>query len=130
MNSITKSYILNIKIIPLMTEYALMIKLVGGTTHSFNPYAYFGHSWSYFDIQNLWSWSWLDTMLHPETLLHRACVKVYILLGPLTTSANDLAGSSADWILLMMSGGKRFQSLPVFGRKLNFSISVLAESLR
>jgi hypothetical protein len=21
--------------------------------HSFNPYVYFGHSWSYFDIQNL-----------------------------------------------------------------------------
>jgi hypothetical protein len=38
-NSITKSYILNIKIRPLVTE--------------FNPYAYFGHSWSYFDIQNL-----------------------------------------------------------------------------
>ena len=39
-----------------MTEYALMIKLVDGTnsTHSFNHYhAYFGHSWSYFDIQNL-----------------------------------------------------------------------------
>ena len=29
-NSITKSYILNIKIRPLMTKYALMIKLVGG----------------------------------------------------------------------------------------------------
>ena len=28
--SITKSYILNIKIRPLVTEYALMIKLVGG----------------------------------------------------------------------------------------------------
>ena len=54
-NSITKSYILNIKIRPLVTEYALMIKLVDGTssTHSFNRYAYFGHSWSYFDIQNL-----------------------------------------------------------------------------
>jgi hypothetical protein len=54
-NSITKSYILNIKIRPLMTEYALMIKLVDGTSsaHSFNPDAYFGHSWSYFDIQNL-----------------------------------------------------------------------------
>ena len=54
-NSIAKSYILNIKIRPLVTEYALMIKLVDGTssTHSFNPYAYFGHSWSYFDIQNL-----------------------------------------------------------------------------
>ena len=54
-NSITKSYILNIKIRPLVTEYALMIKLVDGTSsaHSFNPYAYFGHSWSYFDIQNL-----------------------------------------------------------------------------
>ena len=38
-----------------MTEYALMIELVDGTSsaHSFNPYAYFGHSWSYFDIQNL-----------------------------------------------------------------------------
>ena len=35
-NSITKSYILNIKIRPLVTEYV-----------------YFGHSWSYFDIQNL-----------------------------------------------------------------------------
>ena len=23
------------------------------SAHSFNPYAYFGHSWSYFDIQNL-----------------------------------------------------------------------------
>ena len=44
-NSITKSYILNIKIRWLVTEYALMIK--------FNPYSYFGHSWSYFDIQNL-----------------------------------------------------------------------------
>ena len=53
-NSITKSYFLNIKIRPLVTEYALMIKLVGGTSaHSCNPYAYFGHSWSYFDIQNL-----------------------------------------------------------------------------
>jgi hypothetical protein len=32
-----------------------MIELVDGTSsaHSFNPYAYFGHSWSYFDIQNL-----------------------------------------------------------------------------
>ena len=30
-NSITKSYILNIKIRPLVTEYALTIKLVGGT---------------------------------------------------------------------------------------------------
>ena len=50
-NSITKSYILNIKIRSLVTEYALMIKLVDGTSsdHSFNPYAYFGHSWSYFD---------------------------------------------------------------------------------
>jgi hypothetical protein len=38
-----------------VTEYALMIKLVDGTSsaHSCNPYAYFGHSWSYFDIQNL-----------------------------------------------------------------------------
>ena len=54
-NSITKSYILNIKIRPLVTEYALTIKLVDGTSsaHSFNPYAYSGHSWSYFDIQNL-----------------------------------------------------------------------------
>ena len=45
----------NIKIRPLVTEYALTIKLVDGTSsaHSFNPYAYFGHSWSYFDIQNL-----------------------------------------------------------------------------
>ena len=30
-NSITKSCILNIKIRPLVTEYALTIKLVGGT---------------------------------------------------------------------------------------------------
>ena len=54
-NSITKSYILNIKIRPLVTEYASMIKLVDGTSsaHLFNPYAYFGHLWSYFDIQNL-----------------------------------------------------------------------------
>jgi hypothetical protein len=53
-NIITKSYILNIKIRPLVTEYALTIKLVSGTTfHSFNPYVYFGHSWSYFDIKNL-----------------------------------------------------------------------------
>ena len=54
-NSITKSYILNIKIRPLVTEYALMIKLVDGTSsaHSFNPFVYFGHSWSYFDIQSL-----------------------------------------------------------------------------
>ena len=54
-NSITRPYILNIKIRPLVTEYALRIKLVGGTSssHSFNPYAYFGHSWSYFDIKNI-----------------------------------------------------------------------------
>ena len=54
-NSIAKSYILNIKIRPLVTEYALMIKLVSGTSsaHSFNPYVYFDHSWSYFHIQNL-----------------------------------------------------------------------------
>ena len=31
-NTITKSYKLNIKIRPLVTEYALMIKLVGGTS--------------------------------------------------------------------------------------------------
>ena len=45
-NSIAKSYILNIKIRSLVTEYALTIKFVGGasSTHSFNPYAYFGHS--------------------------------------------------------------------------------------
>jgi gamma-glutamyl:cysteine ligase YbdK (ATP-grasp superfamily) len=61
-NNITKSCILNIKIRPLVTEYALMIKLVGGTssTHEFNPYAYFGHSLSYFDIQNLSSKSDFD----------------------------------------------------------------------
>jgi hypothetical protein len=54
-NIIAKSYILNIKIRPLVTEYAFTIKLVGGISsiHSFNSYAYFGHSWSYFDIQNL-----------------------------------------------------------------------------
>ena len=54
-NSITKSYVLNIKIKSLVTEYGLMIKLVDGTSsaHSFSPYAYFGHSWSYLDIQNL-----------------------------------------------------------------------------
>ena len=54
-NNIAKSYILNIKIWPLVTEYTLMIKLVAGTSsaHSFNPYVYFGHSWSYFDIQKL-----------------------------------------------------------------------------
>ena len=53
-NSIT-SYIFNMKIRPLVTEYALSIKLVGGTSspHSVNPDAYFGHAWSYFDIQNL-----------------------------------------------------------------------------
>ena len=50
LNSIAKSYILNIKIRPLVTEYALMINLVDGTSsaHSFNPDAYFGHSLSYF----------------------------------------------------------------------------------
>ena len=54
-NSKAKSYNLNIKIRPLVTEYALRIKLVDETSspHSFNPYAYFGHSWSYFDIQNI-----------------------------------------------------------------------------
>ena len=54
-NSIAKSYNLNIKIRPLVTEYELRIKLASGTnsTHSFNPYAYFGHLWSYFDVQNL-----------------------------------------------------------------------------
>ena len=58
-NSITKSYNLNMKIRPLVTEYALTIKLVDGTSyaHSFKPYAYFGHSWFYFDIQNLISYT-------------------------------------------------------------------------
>ena len=53
LNSITKSYILNIY--QNKTEYTLMIKLMEGTSsaHSFNPYTHFGHSWSYFDIQNL-----------------------------------------------------------------------------
>ena len=40
-DSITKSYILNINLVrPLVTEYALRIKLVGGTSsaHSFNPF--------------------------------------------------------------------------------------------
>jgi hypothetical protein len=60
-NRITKSYILNFKIRPLVTEYALMIKLVDGTSsaHSFNPYAYFSHSWSYFDIQNIYYFFYL-----------------------------------------------------------------------
>ena len=37
------------------TTRALTIKLVDGTSsaHSCNPYVYFGHSWSYFGIQNL-----------------------------------------------------------------------------
>ena len=54
-NKLAKSYILNIKIIPFVTEYALTIKLADGTSsaHSFNPYTYFGHSCFYFDIQNL-----------------------------------------------------------------------------
>jgi hypothetical protein len=41
-NNITKSYILNIKIRPLVTEYTLRIKLVGGksSAHTFNPYAH------------------------------------------------------------------------------------------
>ena len=33
-NSVTKSYIMNIKISPLVTEYAITIKLVGGTRTS------------------------------------------------------------------------------------------------
>ena len=39
--SITKSYILNIKIRPLVIEYALMIELMDGTSsaHSLNRYA-------------------------------------------------------------------------------------------
>ena len=43
-NKLAKSYILNIKIIPFVTEYALTIKLADGTSsaHSFNPDAYFG----------------------------------------------------------------------------------------
>ena len=72
-NSITKSYILNIKIRPLVTEYALMIKLVDGisSAHSFNPYAYFGHSWSYFDIQNLrLVILYLSNCVHLEQKLH------------------------------------------------------------
>ena len=54
-NSITKSYILNINIRPLVTEYAWKSKLMDGTSsaHLFNPHAYFDHLWSYFDIQNL-----------------------------------------------------------------------------
>jgi hypothetical protein len=36
-NSITKSYILNIKIRPLVTKYALTNKLVGGTDCCFMP---------------------------------------------------------------------------------------------
>ena len=53
-NSIAKSYNLNIKIRPLVIEYALMIKLAElVSAHSCNPYAYLGHSWSYFNIQNL-----------------------------------------------------------------------------
>jgi hypothetical protein len=32
-NNITKSYILNIKIRPFVTEYAITIKLVGGKFH-------------------------------------------------------------------------------------------------
>jgi hypothetical protein len=58
-NSITKSYILNIKIRPLVTEYALRMKLVGGTSssHSFNLYAYFDHSWSYVVAKGF---SWKD----------------------------------------------------------------------
>ena len=53
--SLAKSHILNVKIRLLVMEYALMIKLAGVaiSAHSFNPYAYLGHSWSYFDIQNL-----------------------------------------------------------------------------
>ena len=55
-NSKAKSYMLNIKIRPPVTEYELTSKLVGGTSspvHSFSPYANFGHSWSYFDIRHL-----------------------------------------------------------------------------
>ena len=40
--------------------------------------------------------------------------------APLTISANDLAGSSGDWILLMMSCGKRFQTLTCVREKAEF----------
>ena len=75
LNSIAKSYILNIKIRTLVTEYALMIKLVDGTSsaHSFNPYAYFDHSWSYFDIQNL-------RLVILYIIIHRNLVLLLLLL--------------------------------------------------
>ena len=53
-NSIAKSYILNIKIRPLVTEYALTIKLVGGTSsaHSCNSYAYFWNfDWNFRNLK-------------------------------------------------------------------------------
>ena len=59
-NSIAKSYNLNIKIRPLVTDYELRIKLVSRLAKSCNLnikirplVTEYGHLWSYFDIQNL-----------------------------------------------------------------------------
>jgi hypothetical protein len=55
-NSITKSYILNIKIRPLVTEYALMIRLVSGTTRLILMRTSVTRG-----LQNLWSiFKWND----------------------------------------------------------------------
>jgi len=73
-----------------VTEYALMIKLVDGTSsaHSFNPYAYFGHSWSYFDIQNL------------RLVILYLFVRKYksMIVGSLLLSNKDNLGSSFPYI--------------------------------
>jgi hypothetical protein len=95
----------------IQSEYALMIKLVDGTSsaHSFNPDAYFGHSWSYLDIQNLrlailylFPWKMMWYLCHAMSLCIRYLLFMETIMIPLSYNEqmqNSLFAWTFSWHL-------------------------------
>ena len=88
-----------------MAIYALRIKLVGRTSaaHSFNPYAYFGHSWSYFDIQNLQLvilYIIYSTRLIFDDILHRKFDKYRITANIIVSITVSMIGQTVVLVIL------------------------------
>ena len=92
----------------IQSEYALMIKLVDGTSsaHSFNPDAYFGHSWSHFDIQNLrlvilylFPWIMMWYLCHAMSIRIRYLLFMETIMIPLSYN-EQMQNSLFSWTFL------------------------------
>jgi hypothetical protein len=101
MVSMKRSYLIHMLI--AWHIYHSIFKLVDGTSsaHSFNPYVYFDHSWSYIDIQILWlrilylfPWKMLWYICHAITFLIYYMFYLYISFHAYTSTCNDTKGFS------------------------------------